>query len=218
MIKILLSGYTGDVGKKIFKILTKEKNINLKYFLNKKNSKRKIKNYVKKSDLIIDFSIKHFAIKLLKWCNFYKKKIIIGTTGFSKNELKKIKIYSKTIPIFLDYNMNDIFQKFLSILKYSFRILNKMDSHLIEIHKKKKKDYPSGSYYKICGIAEKKLSFSSIRLSNEIGVHKIIFQDKFNKITMSHSGLKKCAFLKNIKNIIFFIIKKRYGLFNIKNI
>ncbi|MGX7589497.1 dihydrodipicolinate reductase C-terminal domain-containing protein [Candidatus Vidania fulgoroideorum] len=215
MIKILLSGYSGKIGKKIKNFFKKSKKFKIIYFLNKKN-KYKAKYFIKKIDIVIDFSYYKNSIKLVKLCYKYRKKIILGTTGFNKNEKKIIFKCSKKISIFFEPNMNLNFKKFMKIIFFSNRILKKMDKHIIEIHKKKKKDFPSGSCKKILKII-KTNNFSSIRIGNIVGEHKILFCDKYNKIEIKHTSLNRKSFILNLKKIINFINKKKTGFYNFDN-
>lgn len=215
MIKILLSGSTGTIGKKIIKFFKNSKKFKIKYFYEKEN--KNIKKHIKKSNIIVDFSHYKKTMSLIKLCIKFKKKIIIGTTGFSKKNLLKLKKSSRKIAIFLESNMNYYFNIFIKIISFSYKYLKKMDNHVIEIHKKKKSDFPSGSCKKILNIINNN-NFSSLRMGNIIGDHQIIFCDKNNKITIKHSSLNRKAFLLNIKKIIIFILKKSHGIYNINNI
>jgi 4-hydroxy-tetrahydrodipicolinate reductase len=53
----------------------------------------------KEADIIIDFTIPKCTIEVLKIASKLKKRVVIGTTGFTQKEDKIIKNYSKKIPI-----------------------------------------------------------------------------------------------------------------------
>ena len=53
----------------------------------------------KKTDVIIDFTVPKCTFEVLKIASKLKKRVVIGTTGFTKTEEDKIKKISKKIPI-----------------------------------------------------------------------------------------------------------------------
>ncbi|MGX7576513.1 dihydrodipicolinate reductase C-terminal domain-containing protein [Candidatus Vidania fulgoroideorum] len=212
MIKVSLSGYTGSIGKKLFAL---KSNI-LKYnnFLNKSSNLKKFKK-IKKSNILIDFSIPNNTLKLIYFCLKYKKNIIIGTTGFDKNQMKFIKKSSKYISVFLDYNYNYNFYLYLLILKFSYFVLKNMKILILESHRYKKLDKPSGSYYKICRFLNNKFHYLSKRIGDEKGIHEMIFHDKYNYIKIEHKIFSRKSLIKNIESIVFFMINKKKGLYNL---
>ena len=91
---------------KNFKIiaLTESKKINkringIKIDLNTEDS-------FKKADMVIDFTIPKCTFQVLKIASRLKKRLVIGTTGFTKKEEILIKKYSKKIPILKAGNMS----------------------------------------------------------------------------------------------------------------
>ncbi|XAO72527.1 MAG: dihydrodipicolinate reductase C-terminal domain-containing protein [Candidatus Vidania fulgoroideorum] len=206
--KILYSGYRGNIGKRIFNYLI-EKNFSLFKFVEKK--------FFYDFDVAVDFSYPLKTLKLLKLVKKQKKSIVIGTTGFNNFQLNLINTYSKKIPIFIDFNFNYIFNYYLKILNYSNNLLTKMNKYLIETHRETKLDKPSGSAIKIMNMLNIK-HCNSLRISNVIGKHSVIFMDKFNKVTLSHESLNFNCFYNNLLNIINFISNKKNGIYMINDI
>ena len=60
----------------------------------------------KNANVIIDFTIPKCTLEVLKIASKLKKRVVIGTTGFSKKEENLIKKYSKKIPILKAGNMS----------------------------------------------------------------------------------------------------------------
>ena len=56
-------------------------------------------NTFKKSNVIIDFTVPKCTLQVLNIAAKLKKRVVIGTTGFSKKEERLIKKYSRKIPI-----------------------------------------------------------------------------------------------------------------------
>mgnify|MGYP003858929557 CR=1 FL=1 len=100
----------------------------------------------KKTDVIIDFSRPKASLEILNYAKKLKKKIVIGTTGFTKQQNNLIKNYSKKIAIFKSGNMS----LGINLLEYIVNILSKKipnDYHIgiNDDHHRKKVDYPSGT-------------------------------------------------------------------------
>ena len=60
----------------------------------------------KKANVIIDFSIPKCTFEVLKIASKLNKKVVIGTTGFTKKEENLIKKFSKKISILKAGNMS----------------------------------------------------------------------------------------------------------------
>ena len=149
-----------------------------------------------KADIIIDFTVPKCTLDILKIATKLKKRVIIGTTGFTQKEEGLIKKYSKQIPILKAGNMS----LGVNLLMYLTEMVSKSlnDSYMskiFEVHHKHKKDYPSGTALMLGkGIADgknknfynligkkflnkksfpygKKINFNSVRKGEVIGEH-----------------------------------------------
>ena len=196
-INLAITGCLGRMGQQLVKSSKNEKSFKLisiteNRIVNKKifglkpqlNSESAFKNV----NIIIDFTIPQCTLQILKIASKLKKRVVIGTTGFSQKEEKLIKKYSKKIPILKAGNMS----LGINLLMYLTEIASKSlgDSFLskvFEIHHKHKKDHPSGTalmlgkgiaigknkdFYKLTGKKylnkknfpySKKINFNSVR-------------------------------------------------------
>ena len=154
-INLAITGCLGRMGQQLVKSSKNEKSFKLisiteNRIVNKKifgfkpqlNSESSFKNV----NIIIDFTIPQCTLQILKIASKLKKRVVIGTTGFSQKEEKLIKKYSKKIPILKAGNMS----LGINLLMYLTEIASKSlgDSFLskvFEIHHKHKKDHPSGT-------------------------------------------------------------------------
>jgi 4-hydroxy-tetrahydrodipicolinate reductase len=146
-INITITGALGRMGKILIKRISKNKNLKLFSLTDIKSGKKvngiKIqKNNLeafKKTDVIIDFSRPKASLEILSYAKKLKKKVVIGTTGFTKQQNNLIKNYSKKIAIFKSGNMS----LGINLLEYIVNILsNKIpnDYHIginDDHHKKK---------------------------------------------------------------------------------
>ena len=105
----------GRMGQQIIKSVKKDRNFKIVALTENKKIKKKIggininlntENNLKKANLIIDFTAPKCTFQILKIASKLKKRVVIGTTGFTKSEEDLIKKYSKKIPILKAGNMS----------------------------------------------------------------------------------------------------------------
>ena len=107
-INLAITGCLGRMGQQIIKSTSSNKNFKLVALtennpINKKIAGIKINLNVdqtfKETDIILDFTVPKCTLEILKIASKLKKRVVIGTTGFTQKEENLIKKYSKQIPI-----------------------------------------------------------------------------------------------------------------------
>ena len=249
-INITITGALGRMGKILIKRIDKNKNLKLFSLTDLKSGKTinkiKIQNNnleaFKKTDVIIDFSRPKASLEVLKYAKKFKKKIVIGTTGFTKQQNILIKNYSKKIAIFKSGNMS----LGINLLEYIVNIFSKKipNDYQIEIsdnHHKKKVDYPSGTALMLANAVSKgknknlesikgkiflnksgklqknKINFFVTRKGNTIGKHSVNFNNNIESIELKHNAFSRDLFADGALNAAVWISKKNKGLFNMQN-
>ncbi|MDC1115032.1 4-hydroxy-tetrahydrodipicolinate reductase [Candidatus Pelagibacter sp.] len=196
-----------------------------------------------KTDIIIDFTVPKCTIEILKIASKLKKRVVIGTTGFTQKEDKIIKKYSKKIPILKAGNMS----LGVNLLMYLTEIAAKSlgDNYLskiFEIHHKHKKDYPSGTALMLGkGIADgknkdlynlmgkkflnkkdfpyaKKINFNSIRKGEIIGEHEVKFSSGKEIITLNHEAFDRTLYSDGALTAAKWLMKKKPGLYSMRDL
>jgi len=155
IIKLGITGCLGRMGQQLIKSSKKNKNFqivslteigiqnkNINGVKIQKNSEKAFKGV----DVIIDFTNPECTLEMLKIVTKLKKKVVIGTTGFNRNQENLIKKYSKKIPILKAGNMSLGINLLMYLTEIASNSLgNTFLSKVFEIHHKHKKDYPSGT-------------------------------------------------------------------------
>ena len=152
-INLAITGCMGRMGQQLIKSVKSDKNLKLVAITENKIINRKIRGIkpslntveaFKKANLIIDFTIPKCTFEVLKIAAKLKKRVVIGTTGFSKKEENLIKKYAKKIPILRAGNMSVGINLLMYLTEIASKSLgNNFLSKVFEIHHKHKKDYPS---------------------------------------------------------------------------
>jgi 4-hydroxy-tetrahydrodipicolinate reductase len=249
-INITITGALGRMGKILIKRLSKNKNLKLFSLTDLKSGKiingiKTQKNNLeafKKTVFIIDFSRPKASFEILNYAKKLKKKVVIGTTGFTKQQNNLIKNYSKKIAIFKSGNMS----LGINLLEYIVNILSKKISNDYHIginddHHKKKIDYPSGTALMLASAVSKgknkniesikgkiflnkkgnlqknKVNFFITRKGNTIGKHSVFFNNKIENIELKHTAFSRELFADGALNAAIWISKKNKGLFNMQD-
>ena len=197
----------------------------------------------KKASLIIDFTTPKCTFQVLKIASKLKKKVVIGTTGFSKNEEKIIKGYSKKIAILKAGNMSLGINLLMYLTEITSKSLgNNFLSKIFEIHHKHKKDYPSGTalmlgkgiavgknkdLYKLIGKKYlnkknfpygKKINFNSLRKDEVIGEHEVKFSNGKEIITLNHEAFDRALYSEGALAAAKWLMNKKPGLYSMRNL
>ena len=114
-INLTITGCMGRMGQQLIKSAKKDTTIKLFSLTENRRISKKIHGIkpqlnnieaFKNTDVIIDFTIPKCTLEVLKIASKLKKKVVIGTTGFTKKEENSIKQFSKKIPILKAGNMS----------------------------------------------------------------------------------------------------------------
>ena len=251
-INLSVTGCMGRMGKQIIRSAKSDKNFKLVTLTEDRSIKAKI-NGIKiventeqslgKVNLIIDFTVPKCTLQVLKIASKLKKKVVIGTTGFTKEQEKLIKKFSKKIPILKAGNMS----LGINLLMYLTEIASgslgkKYLSKIFEVHHKHKKDYPSGTalmlgkgiavgksknFYNLLGkkyLNKKtfpygnKINFNSVRRGEIIGEHEVKFSSGKEIITLNHEAFDRALYSEGALSAAKWLMTKKPGLYSMRDL
>ena len=242
----------GRMGQQIITSVKKDQNFKLVALTESKKINKRIngikvdlnsETLFKNADLIIDFTIPRCTFQVLKIATKLKKKVVIGTTGFTKKEENLIKTFSKKIPILKAGNMSLGINLLMYLTEIASSSLGRnFLSKIFEIHHKHKKDYPSGtalmlgkgiaigknkSFYTLLGKKYlnkktfpygKKINFNSIRKGEIIGEHEVKFSSGKEIITLNHEAFDRALYSEGALTAAKWLINKKPGLYSMRNL
>ena len=251
-INLAVTGCMGRMGQKIIKSLKSDKNFKLVSLTESKKVNKKINGIIpelntvsafKKADVIIDFTIPKCTLDVLKIATKQKKRVVIGTTGFTKKQEKIIKSYSRKIPILKAGNMSLGVNLLMYLSEIASKSLGKKYlSKVYEVHHKGKKDYPSGTALMLAeGISigkdknlynmigkkylnkksfpyGKKINFNSIRKGSVIGEHEVKFSSGKEIVTLNHESFDRTLYSEGALIAAKWLFKKKPGLYTMRNL
>ena len=251
-INLAISGCMGRMGQQLIKSSKKNKNFKLVTLTENRLVNRKFNGVklelntdkaFKKSDMIIDFTIPDCTFEILKIASKLKKKVVIGTTGFSRSQENLIRKYSKKIPILKAGNMSLGVNLLMYLTEIASKSLNENYlSKIFEVHHKHKKDYPSGTALMLGkGIADgksknlynligkkflnkksfpfgKKINFNSLRKGEIIGEHEVKFSSGKEIITLNHEAFDRALYSDGALTAAKWLMKKKPGLYSMRDL
>ena len=251
-INLAITGCLGRMGQQIIKSSKLDKKFKLVTLTESKKIYKKIsgikpelnnESAFRKANIIIDFTIPKCTFQVLKIASKLKKKVVIGTTGFSKKEEELIKKYAKKIPILKAGNMS----LGINLLMYLTEITSSslgsnFLSKVYEVHHKHKKDHPSGTalmlgkgiavgkkkdFYKMIGNKYfnkktfpygKKINFNSIRKGETVGEHEVKFSNGKEIITLNHEAFDRALYSEGALTAAKWLMSKKPGLYSMRNV
>tara|TARA_B100001093_G_C26585386_1_gene909152 strand:+ start:16 stop:792 length:777 start_codon:yes stop_codon:yes gene_type:complete len=251
-INLAITGCMGRMGQQIIKSVKKDKNFKLVVLTENKKMNKKIdgvkvnlnnEEIFKKVNLIIDFTVPKCTLQILRIASKLKKRVVIGTTGFSKKEENLINKYSKKIPILKAGNMSLGINLLMYLTEITSSSLGKnFLSKIFEIHHKHKKDHPSGTalmlgkgialgknqnFYNLIGNKYlnkikfpygKKINFNSVRKGEIIGEHEVKFSNGKEIITLNHEAFDRSLYSEGALSAAKWLMTQRPGLYSMRNL
>mgnify|MGYP000157763997 FL=1 len=244
MLRVIINGYSGSMGKVLTKCVNEDSELQLVCGASRDELDVPFKTYLKMSDVeetadvIIDFSHHSTINDVLDYATKTKTPLVIATTGFNEEELGKIKEASSIIPIFHSSNMSLGVNVLVKLVKEAAKALNGFDIEIIEKHHNKKLDSPSGTAVMIAnGIKEVipdteciygRHGRSEKRSSNEVGIHAIrggtivgehttIFAGHDEIVEIKHTAQSKDIFAKGAMAAAKFLVNQEAGYYNMNN-
>ena len=251
-INLTVTGCLGRMGQQIIKSSKRNKNFKLVSLTENKIINKKIEGIkinlnkaeaFKNTNVIIDFTVPKCTLDVLKIATILKKKVVIGTTGFTKREENLIKKFSKKIPILKAGNMSLGVNLLMYLTEIASKSLgNNFLSKIYEVHHKRKIDYPSGTalmlgkgiangkdknFYNLIGKKylnkksfpySNKINFNSIRKGAVVGEHEVRFSSGKEIIRLNHESFDRALYSEGALMAAKWLMTKKPGLYSMRDL
>ncbi len=240
MTRIAINGSKGKMGQTLIEAINLNENVDFGVGLDKGDS---LNNSLEDFDVLIDFSRPDATLNALSICESSGKAMVIGTTGFSDDELEVIIQASKDIPIVFAPNMSIGVNLTLKLLETSAKVIGPDSSiEIIEVHHRYKVDSPSGTALKMgevvanalgrnltdCaiygreGIEEPRdlnsIGFSSIRGGDVVGEHTVAFFMEGERVEITHKASSRMIYANGAVRAANWLHNKPNGLYSMQDV
>ena len=247
MINILLSGACGKMGNAVARCVAEDYDIKIIAGVDRAEMLCDFPIYKSFDDVkaipnvIIDFSHISVLDSLLQFAIKNNIAVVLATTGYSENQIAKIKDAATKIPVFFTANMSLGVNLLCSLAKSAAKILgNNFDIEIIEKHHNQKIDAPSGTALMLANAVNEvfddkytyeydrhskrqkrtksEIGIHAIRGGTIVGEHDVIFAGHDEVITLSHVAQSKEVFAAGAVKAAKFIVGKTNGLYDMGDI
>ncbi len=263
MNRIIVTGATGRMGGRIIALLKEYSDLQLAGALEKKGSKDigrdiglllgageikvqlsdVLENIIADGDIVIDFTVPVATMQHAKIAAENGKAMVIGTTGFSKDEIEVLRELSAGIPVVLAPNMSVGVNLLFKVLKDVAIVLgDDYDIEIIEAHHRMKKDAPSGTALKMAEViadavkrnldevgvyarkgiigerTKKEIGIQTIRAGDIVGEHTVLFGGLGERIEITHKASSRDTFARGALKAARWVADRRPGLYDMQDV
>ena len=241
MVNAGIIGITGRMGRAVKNILECSTTKKFCGGVCSSSSEAEFDSVVSESDVIIDFSNPAVLDDMLEFAVKNSVPCVICTTGYSKEQVQKIKNASNKVAVFYSGNMSLGINVLIELAKSAAKVLGgQFDIEIIEKHHNQKLDAPSGTALMIAdGISSElseepqyvfdrhtyrkkreknEIGISSIRGGTIVGEHEVIFAGHDEVVTISHQAQSKEVFAVGSVNAAVFLANQKPGMYDMGNL
>ena len=200
-------------------------------------------DFAGKADVVIDFSLPEAADRTVDYCVKNKAGLVLGTTGLSDSQRKKIETASSKIAIVCATNMSVGMNALFNLVgKVASMLGDDYDIEVVEQHHRFKKDAPSGSALtlaeNICKATGKpypdsltygrrgkdaqrdkcQIGIHAVRAGDIVGIHSVIFSTLGETVTLNHTAHSRDTLARGALRAAGWLIGKKPGLYSMADV
>lgn len=246
MIKILVCGICGKMGRTVCELVSSDGDAEIICGVDPFGAENGFKVYkdfssvTEKPDVIIDFSSPAALDAELAYCEKCGVPAVLASTGYSAEQLEKIKSASKKTAIFKTANFSLGVNLLCELTKKAAEVLGEeFDIEIVEKHHNQKKDAPSGTALMLAesansafgnakpyvngrdGIVGKRgneIGLHAVRGGTIVGEHDVLFCGEDEIVTLSHSARSKRIFAAGALKAAKWVADKQAGMYDMKDL
>ena len=236
MVKIAITGANGKMGRVISGLIAQRGDCEVIAGIDLNTDRNELFPVYKspfdmpeKPDVIIDFSHPSALDDLLSYCTMNGVPVVVATTGYTDEQVDRIKKTGEQIPVFFTFNMSLGINLLVELGKRAVNVLGgQFDIEIVgtaimiaealnnELGNKYHYVYDRHSVRKPRESTE--IGLHSIRGGTIVGEHDIIFAGHDEVITLSHSAASKEVFANGSINAAVFLSGKEKGLYDMSDL
>jgi 4-hydroxy-tetrahydrodipicolinate reductase len=265
MIKAIVTGAAGRMGSRIINVLSSSEGIQLSGAIERKGHplvgqdscgpagipagaamtviSDDLAASLKTGEVLIDFTFPETSLEHIKTCAELGKPVVIGSTGFSKEQLDVVKQHVQKIPCVLSPNMSIGVNLCFKVLAEIARTIGEdYDMEIVESHHRMKKDAPSGTAVKMGQVmaaavnrnldevgvyarkgmigerTKKEIGIQTVRAGDIVGEHTVLFAGKGERIEITHRAHSRDTFAAGAVRAAKWIVGKKPGLYDMQDV
>lgn len=216
---VIVMGANGRMGKRICALVEQHPQLHLAAGATRANP---LESVIDSGDLVIDFSLREVSMAALPLICKANKPLVLGTTGFTAEELQKVHNAGQHIPLVFAPNMSLGVNVLWALIEKATTALADFTITMEETHHVHKKDAPSGTAKEMLHIVEtvtgQQPPCESKREGEVVGEHSITYTSEMESLTLSHSAKNRDVFAAGAVRAAAWLINKPAGFYSMKDV
>ena len=197
---------------------------------------------MKRADVVVDFSSHKATEALLKLAVAQRKPVVIGTTGHSAEDKKKLRVLAAKVPCVWAGNYSVGVNLLFALTRRAASLLGSdYDAEVVEMHHRLKVDAPSGTAARLLEIIleERKLTAKALRhgrqgitgarTATEVGVHSlrggdvvgdhtVIFAALGERLELTHKASDRAIFARGALRAAEWVVSQKPGVYDMQDV
>jgi 4-hydroxy-tetrahydrodipicolinate reductase len=178
---------------------------------------------IKNCDVAIDFSNSSAIDEISRAAMQYRKALVIGTTGHSREQRELIEKMAKSLPIVFASNFSVGVNALFALTRRAAEILgSEFAPQIVETHHKMKKDAPSGTAKTLAEILkqalETEIPIESIREGEVVGEHTVSFVGPGERLELTHCAGSREIFARGALRAAEWVVGKPARLYSMQDV
>jgi 4-hydroxy-tetrahydrodipicolinate reductase len=193
-------------------------------------------------DILIDFTRPEATLAYMDACVLAGKPMVIGTTGFSAQELDAMAQAAKHIPIVFAPNFSVGVNLLLGLVAQAAKVLHDYDIEIIEAHHRHKVDAPSGTALRLgqaaaealgrdlstCSVygregitgerPREQIGFATVRGGDVVGDHTVLFAGMGERVELTHKASSRLTFAQGAVRAAHWLHGRTAGLYDMQDV
>jgi 4-hydroxy-tetrahydrodipicolinate reductase len=193
-------------------------------------------------DVVIDFSSPAATAGLINLAVAAGKPLVIGTTGHSADEKKRLLALAARVPTVWAGNFSVGVNLLFALTARAARVLgDDYDAELIEMHHRHKKDAPSGTAVRLLELilearqlgpdalrhgrsgltgerTRKEVGVHALRGGDVVGDHTVIFASPGERIELTHKASDRAIFAKGALRAAQWVVNQPAGVYDMQDV
>jgi 4-hydroxy-tetrahydrodipicolinate reductase len=195
------------------------------------------------ADVVIDFTSPEATLGHLKVSSAKGRAMVIGSTGFTKENMEEVGRLTKEIPCVIAPNMSVGVNLLLRVLRDIAKVLgDDYDIEIIEAHHRLKKDAPSGTAIKMAQViadavdrkldevavysrkgiigerSRKEIGIQAVRAGDIVGEHTVLFGGLGERIEITHKASSRDTFAMGALKAAAWVYGKSAGIYDMQDV
>ena len=248
MIRILLNGAMGKMGRMVTEMVAAESNMEIVAGVDRFAAgasasfplSESLDGVKATADVLIDFSGPDALHDILAYCRTREMAVVLATTGYSPEDLTAIAEAAEGMRVFRSANMSIGINLMMDLTRDAAVALKGFDIEIIEMHHNTKADSPSGTALMLADGINKELmntkrylfgrhTKTERRKSDEIGIHairggsitgehRVMYIGQDEQITLTHSASSRRIYAVGALRAAEFLMRSDVGLYNMQDL